>query len=499
MSQSHLTMKGIRKAFQGVQALKGIDLEVLSGEVLAIVGANGAGKSTLMNVLGGVVRPDEGRVLIKGFPVHIHSPLDAARHGIAFVHQEMSLLPTMTVLDNIHIASFPKTRAGLIDYPAARTRCQSVLGRLGCTFAPSTKVRDLSPGNQQMVEIARALLCEPHIIIFDEPTSSLTTKEKSRLFEVIGSLKRDGVAVIYISHFMDEIFGLCDRAIVLRDGQVVGGAPIGELSYDKVVELMIGRSSSDAMVSPKDERTLGEVVLAVDGLSREGVLDDISFVLRKGEVLGLWGLMGSGRTELARAIVGLDPVSSGSITVRDEKGTRALRPREAQSRIGMVTENRREEGLLLPMPVRDNISLANLRALVSRIWPFIDTARETSLAQHFVDRLKILISHLGQPVGTLSGGNQQKVVVSRWLQRNPPIYIMDEPTRGLDVGAKAEMRGIIKELAQAGSALLVISSEIEEIMSLGTRYLVMHRGRIVRELPGDASKSELMAAAIGAR
>jgi ABC-type sugar transport system ATPase subunit len=347
-----------------------------------------------------------------------------------------------------------------------------------------------------MIEIARALLYNPHIIIFDEPTSSLTTREKNRLFEVIRSLKGQGVAIIYISHFMDEIFEICDRAVVLRDGQVAGDGTIAELTHDDIVQMMIGRSDIQ-MTSAKSTAPIGDSILMIEGLHREGVLQNVNFHLRKGEVVGLWGLMGSGRTELARALVGLDPISSGVMKIKDNGSMRTIHPKEAKDLIGMITEDRREEGLLLPMSVKHNISLANLRALISRIWPLIDTKKETELASKFVDRLQIKISGLSQPVSTLSGGNQQKVVVSRWLQKNPLIYIMDEPTRGLDVGAKAEIREIITELAEAGSAILAIFSDIDEIMSVSHRYLVMHRGQIVSKLPGDASKDELMSAAAG--
>jgi len=494
MAEPFLRMVQISKRYPGVQALDDVNMEAYPGEALALLGANGAGKSTLMNVLGGVVRPDAGQILIGGAPVEIHSPLAAARHGIAFVHQEMMMLPTLTVAENLFITSFP-TRGGLIDRSSMSRRSSQVLTRLGCNFTPDTRVHHLSTGDRQMIEIGRALLSNPGIILFDEPTSSLTSRERDRLFGVIRSLKQDGVTIIYISHFLDEPFAICERVSVLRGGATVGGGAIGDLTHDAIVHLMIG---SAEVVAYSDQRgaTVGEPVLQVEGLHRAGVLQDISFTLHKGEILGLWGLLGSGRSEVARALVGLDPIDGGHIQVAVDGALQTVTPRQAQRWIGMITEDRRNEGLLLPMSVRENMSLANLLNLRNR-WRLVDGVKETALAEQFVERLHIKVSSILQPVRTLSGGNQQKVVVGRWLERNPPIYIMDEPTRGLDVGAKAEIRDIVFELAANGAAILVIASEIEEMMALADRFLVMNRGAIVREFGTEASKDALMAAAAG--
>jgi len=494
MLSPSLQMIDITKAFLGVQALSQVTVEAYSGSVLALVGANGAGKSTLMNILGGVLRADSGEILLNGKPITIHSPLDATAHGIAFVHQEMAMLPTMTVAENMYISGFPQQR-GLIDQRAMREQAAKVLQRLGCRFSPDTQVRMLNTGNRQMVEIARALLNNPQILIFDEPTSSLTSREKARLFEVISTLKAEGVTIIYITHFLDEIFQICDRATVLRGGQVAGSGLISELDAAQIVHMIIGNLEVDALPKPVATEQ-GEIALRVNSLNRKGVLSNIQFELRRGEIVGLWGLLGSGRTELARAVIELDPIDSGSIEVNDGSRLRPFRSGEAQKWIGLLTEDRRNEGLLLPMSVRQNLSLANLRSLTS-FFRLIRHGEEVRQANALVKRLNIKLANLEQPARTLSGGNQQKVVIGRWLEVSPRVFIMDEPMRGLDVGAKAEIRNIIFELAEGGTALLVISSEIDEIMSLCSRYLVMARGEIVRQFSRDVSRNELMAAAAG--
>lgn len=494
MKQPYLRMTNIKKSFPGVQALKGVDLEAYAGEALGLVGANGAGKSTLMNVLGGVVPKDEGEIEIGGQVVEISSPLDASHLGIAFIHQELALMPTMTVAENIYITSFV-TRNGLLDFRTMESNCARALNQLGCRIDPQAKIRDLAAGERQLVEIARALLADARIIIFDEPTSSLTSREKENLFRVIGTLKQQGVTIIYITHFLDEIFDVCERAVVLRDGETAGGGLTNEVTRDQLVSWMIGETVGHYF--RHRERKAGQPVLEVEGLSQRGILHEINFTLHEGEVLGLWGLMGSGRTELARALVGLDPIDAGMIRIRADGVMRPVSPRDARNWMGFITENRRDDGLLLSMSIRENISLANLPALVGTVWPLIDSRRERVLALENVERLRIKASGLEQTVASLSGGNQQKVVLSRWLERNPPIYIMDEPTRGLDVGAKAEIHNIIADLAEQGVAILLISSEIEEMMGLSDRYLVLSRGRIVAEYDAGAPKEELMAAAAG--
>lgn len=497
MSEPYLRMVNIKKGFPGVQALKEVSFDAYQGEILALIGSNGAGKSTLMNILGGNVQADEGEIIIGGNEVKITSPLSAAEHGIAFVHQEMAVLPTMSIMDTMFITNYP-TRAGFINYKETYDHCVKVLRRLGCNFDPKTKIRNISPGSQQLVEIARALLSEPRIVIFDEPTSSLTSREKEHLFKVINNLKDEGVVIIYISHLLDEVFKIGDRAVVLRNGKTVGKGFIKDLNYNEVVRMMIGSKKISQYYS-HTSRKVGEKVFQVTELRREGVIDDINFSIYSGEVVGLWGLMGSGRTEVARALVGLDPVDGGDILIRHHDKLQAVKFSDTKNWIGMITEKRREEGLFLPMSVKYNMSLANLRALITSRIPFIDRKKEIEQTNKYVKRLEIIISNIEQRVDTLSGGNQQKVIVGRWLQKNPLIFIMDEPTRGLDVGAKADIRNIINELAESGVAIMVISSEIDEIMSVSDRYLIMNRGRIIAELPRGASKQQLMEKAAGGR
>ena len=349
-----------------------------------------------------------------------------------------------------------------------------------------------------MVEIARALLAAPRIIIFDEPTSSLSSAEKTKLFEVIRSLRNGGCAIVYITHFLDEIFTLCDRALVLRNGEIAGGGKISELDYEKVVRLMLGSTGLGlSRENARKERRIGEVWLKVTDLEQKGSFEGVNLALRSGEVVGLWGLLGSGRSELARALAGLDAVDGGVVEVRVRGRLRKIKRRTAKKWIGMITENRREDGLLGGASVRKNISLASLPALLSAIWPFIDERREKAEAQKLVERLGIKSTSIEQTVATLSGGNQQKVILSRWLQKDPPILILDEPTRGLDVGAKLEIQSKISSMAAEGSAILVISSEIEEIMSVSDRYIVLHRGRVVAELGPEANKESLLSAAVG--
>lgn len=495
MANAFLRMMDIRKTFPGVEALKGVTFEAFSGEATALIGANGAGKSTLMNVLGGVLMPESGDIEIDGREAAIHTPADATRHGVAFVHQELALMPTMSILDNMLITSFPE-RNGLIDYVTGEKLCTDALAQLGYEFALRTQVRDLSPGDQQIVEIARTLLGQTKIVIFDEPTSSLTSREKERLFEIIKIMKSRGTAIIYITHLLDEVFAVCERAVIMRNGAKVAENMIRDLTRNEIVEKMIG-SQEVVEYFKRQQRVPGDVLLSVENLRREGFLEDISFELHSGEVVGLWGLLGSGRTELFRAMMGLDPIDSGRVRVHRNGRVIDVSSRNAWKVMGYLTEDRRTDGLLLPMSLRLNMSLANLRNLLSRFWPFVAKGREEQLTAQYVAKLNIKSTSTEQVVRTLSGGNQQKVVVGRWLQTNPIIFLLDEPTRGLDVEAKAELHQIVSDLAMSGAAVIVVSSDLDEIMSLGDRFLVMVRGRVVAAVPGSATKHDLLASASG--
>ena len=489
-----LELNAITKTFGATTALDAAGFEGRAGEVHALMGANGAGKSTLMNVLGGVVPKDSGEIILAGFPVQIRSPHESKALGIAFVHQELNMLPTMTVAENVFIDALPQ-HGGLVDRAGTRLRTAELLKRLGSRLSPDQLVEELSTGDRQMVEIARALARDPRIIIFDEPTSSLTDRERQRLFTIIRQLKQSDVAVIYITHFLDEIFHICDRVTVMRNGQTVGSSAIAAITPAEVVRLMLGEVEQQERLR-EPHVAAGKPLLSVRGLNRRGVLHDIGFELHPGEIVGLWGLLGSGRTELVHGLIGLDPIDSGELRIAADNGDRTIAPATLHRQVGLVTEDRRGEGLLMPLSVVGNLSLASLGRLLNRL-RLIDRRREQDFAEDIVARLKIKLNDARQPVKTLSGGNQQKVVLGRWLATGPRLFILDEPTRGLDVAAKSEVLRLTTELATAGASILLISSELEDMMRVCDRYLVISRGRITSELPGGADKNKLMEAVSG--
>jgi ABC-type sugar transport system ATPase subunit len=487
--QRSLRMEGISKAFAGIAAVRSASLEARGGEAMAIMGANGAGKSTLMNILGGVVASDSGQIVLDGAAVTMRSPRQATQQGVAFVHQELAMLPTLTVAENIFIDSLPS--AG----PFVRTRemvrrSKALLARLGCSIPPTMPVEQLSIGDQQLIEIARALRQEARVIIFDEPTSSLSGPERQRLFNVIRGLKGSGVVIIYITHFLEEIFSICERVTIMRNGETVWSSPISEVDPAKVVHLMLGVSENEGRIRAPVE-IKGEPLLAVKGLRREGAIRNVDFEIRSGEIVGLWGLLGSGRTELLRALVGLDPIDDGTISWRSGESLEPITPERLRVHVGLITEDRRGEGVLLPLSVSDNIALPNLKSLLNR-WRLVDASRQVALADSMIDRLKIKASSRDQIVATLSGGNQQKVVFGRWLATNPRLFLLDEPTRGLDVSAKTEINRLIVELAEKGCSVLLVSSELQELMRVCDRYLIISRGRLVDALPGSADTKALM-------
>ncbi len=484
-----LEMRNISKAFPGVIALQGAHLVARAGEAVALLGANGAGKSTMMNVLGGVVRLDSGQIRVAGKDVELSGPRDAARAGIAFVHQELTMFDTMTVAENIFLDAFP-IRNLKIDTAAMRRRAGELMATLGANFPLDTLVEDLSTGDKQLVEIARALRQDPHIIILDEPTSSLTEPERKRLFSVIGDLKRAGVAVIFITHFLDEIRDSCERVTIMRNGQTVSDTGIDEVTTAEIVHHMLGPTEDVGRFA--EPRTVTEApVVTVRGLSRGGDLHDIDLDLRPGEIVGLWGLLGSGRTELIRALVGLDPIDAGQMTWCRDGKTERLTPLQLKKKAGLVTEDRRGEGIFASLSLADNIALPNLAALMGK-FGLVDRKKADALAIDTIGTFNIKASSPRQAIGTLSGGNQQKAVLGRWLARKPEIFFLDEPTRGLDVHAKTEILRVVTQLASEGCAVLIVSSELEELMRVADRYLVISRGRIHSELDGRATSDDLL-------
>ncbi len=497
-----LRMEGIDKHFPGVHALKGVSLEVYPGECLGLVGENGAGKSTLMKILSGVYAPDGGQLLIDGQPVTLADPRQAQASGVSIIYQEFNLMPNLTVEENVFIGREPNS-AGLVRRGAMRRQTIELLDHLGVRLNPAAIVRDLSVAEQQMVEIAKALSLNARIMIMDEPTSALTDTEVAALLDIIRGLRARGLGVIYISHRLEEVFAVCDRVTVLRDGQNAGDLPISEATPEKVVRLMVGRNLSDLF--RKEESTIEpRPVLEVRGLGRTGskrdasaiVLNDVHLTVHAGEIVGLAGLVGSGRTELARAVFGADRFDRGEVLI-DGKPVTVRSPQDAiRQGIGLVPEDRKQQALVLRLAVRENVSLASL-GQISRAG-FVRRPAERKLAGRFIDALQIRTPGMEQKVINLSGGNQQKVVLAKWLALEPKILIVDEPTRGVDIGAKAEVHQLLSQLAQRGVAILMISSELPEIIGMSDRVLVMREGTIVGELlRADATQERIMELATG--
>lgn len=494
-----LEVRGVSKAFPGVQALDKVDFEAYAGEVVALLGENGAGKSTLMKILSGAYRMDEGEIYLRGQRVVPQNPHHAQQLGIAIIYQEFNLTPNQSVASNIFLGREP-TRGGLgrllrlADKGFMRREAEALLRRLGARFSPDALVRELSVAEQQMVEIAKALAVQAEVIIMDEPTSALGEEEVAILFDIVRTLKEQGLAVIFITHRLEEVFRIADRVVVLRDGRRVGGMPISEATPDKIISLMVGRTLDE--VFRKTVARIGETVLEVRGLTRRGVIHDISFSLRRGEILGLAGLVGAGRTETARAIFGADPIDEGEIYI-DGELVNIRSPEDAvNAGLALVPESRQQQGLVLIHSVERNIALPNLERLQRNGVVQRDAMRR--LASEYVNRLDIRTPSLAQRVMYLSGGNQQKVVLAKWLAAEPKILILDEPTRGIDVGAKAEIHGIMSDLAQQGIGIIMISSEMPEILAMSDRIIVMCEGRIAGELTREeATQEKIMAYASG--
>jgi ABC-type sugar transport system ATPase subunit len=489
-----LRLRGISKSFPGVRALDRVDLSVRAGEVLALLGENGAGKSTLNKILAGVHQPDAGVIELDGSPVVLANPHVARCAGVAVIHQEFNLIPALSGRENLFLGQ-ESSRIGVIFASEERRRARELFQRLGMEIDLERPCRELTVAQQQLVEIARALLQHARLVVMDEPTAALSPREVRSLFAIIRELKAQGIAVIYVSHRLDEIFEIADRATILRDGQHVATCDIRKLSRDRMIELMVGRQLDQEF--PKQRIPLGEERLVVQHVYRGGRLRDVSLAIRRGEVLGLTGLVGSGRTELARVLFGADRTDSGVISL-DGRRLKLSHPRQAiASGICLLTEDRKTQGLVLNRSVLENFGLPNLPRLSTAGW--IHHRAERAEFQTYVDQLKIRISGPGQVAKNLSGGNQQKVVLAKWLAGSAEVVLFDEPTRGIDVGAKFEIYQLINRLAAAGKAILMISSELPEILGMSDRILVMQEGRITGEIlhPADATQEQIMQLAVG--
>ncbi|MGB5823275.1 MAG: sugar ABC transporter ATP-binding protein, partial [Proteocatella sp.] len=471
----HIAMKGINKSFGGVSVLNDAEFEISDGEVHALMGENGAGKSTLMKILTGVYTRDSGTVAVDGREVLYKNPQEAEKDGIVFIYQELNSLEDLTVEANVFLGKEIHNSFGVCDKKIMIEKTNEILDKLGVNISPSEVMSDLSVGQQQMIEIAKALMVDAKVIIMDEPTAALTQSETSILFDVINSLRKKGVSIIYISHRMEEIFQLCDRVTVLRDGIYVGTSKISDINMNQVVKMMIGREIGERY--PKRNTQIGEEILKIEGLTKKGKFENISFSVRKGEVLGVSGLMGSGRTEIMQAIFGNLAFDSGKIEI-EGKSVIIKSPEQAiKYGIGFITEDRKEEGLMLEESIEKNISLTNLDK-ISRKNVVLDKKKEDDLVEKAIKDLNIRCFGPSHECKKLSGGNQQKVVFAKWIYSNPRILILDEPTRGVDVGAKKEIYTIMNELAGKGVAIIMVSSELPEILGMSDRVMVVREGLI---------------------
>lgn len=486
-----LTITNLSKTFPGVKALSGAHLDVRAGEIHALVGENGAGKSTLTKIIAGVYRPDEGQIEFDGEIAHWTSPGEAKAAGIHVIYQEFVLFPHMTVAENIFIGNERRGPLGFVDHAQTKRDAAELLARIGVELDPDRVVADLSVAEQQMVEIAKAMVHKVKLLILDEPTAVISGKEVELLFQRLIALRADGVGIIYISHRLEEIFEICDRVTVLKDGQFVDTRDIGDVDRDTLVSLMVGRDMSELFPPRSDSVGSGEIVLEARNISAAGRVRNASLSLRAGEVTALAGMVGSGRTELVLAIFGGLPLESGEVEIGGSKFTQMTPSKAINAGIGLLTEDRKGQGLAMLLDVAANITAADLAA-VSR-WGFMDRAREQDIALSEISNYHIACSGPQNPVMTMSGGNQQKVLVSRWARTCSKVLILDEPTRGVDVGAKAEIYRIMRELASRGIAVLMISSELPEVVGMADRVLVMREGEITGELAGNAiSEKEIM-------
>jgi len=487
-------LSGIAKHFGGVQALGGVDFRLFPGEVHALVGENGAGKSTLVKILAGIYRPDAGVVKVGGEVVELRSPTQAQSLGIAVVQQEPMLFPDLDVAENVFMGRHPRDRFGRVDWKRMYREVDQLLASLDVSLSSHAPVQGLSVAEQQLVEIAKALSLQARVLVLDEPTAALSAHEVDELFAIVRQLRERGVAVLFVSHRLEEVFTIADRLTVFRDGTHIITAPVSEMTKDEIIKHMVGRELSNLF--PKGEAEIGAVVLEVRNLTRPGVFADVSFQLRQGEILGLAGLVGAGRTEVAQVLFGIDRAESGEIWLKGKK-VRIRSPQQAMEYgIAYVPEDRHLHGLVMNFSIASNVTLAILQQ-VSRLG-LVDQRRERKIADEYSSQLSVRSSGVEQLVNALSGGNQQKVVLSKWLATNPSVLILDEPTRGIDVGAKAEVHRIISDLAARGLAIILISSELPEVLAMADRVIVLHEGRVTGTFArSEATQERVMFAATG--
>ncbi|UTV39281.1 sugar ABC transporter ATP-binding protein (plasmid) [Ensifer adhaerens] len=470
-----LSAEGIRKEFPGVVALDDVEFKLKRGTVHALMGENGAGKSTLMKILAGIYTPDKGDVKLKGVEIRLKSPLDALENGIAMIHQELNLMPFMTVAENIWIRREPKNRFGFVDHGEMNRITARLFDRLKIKIDPEIEVRHLSVANRQMVEIAKAVSYESDVLIMDEPTSALTEREVAHLFEIIRDLREQGIGIVYITHKMNELFEIADEFSVFRDGKFIGTHASSHVTRDDIIRMMVGREITQMF--PKEEVPIGDVVLSVKNLALDGVFRDVSFDVRAGEILGIAGLVGSGRSNVAETLFGVTPASSGTISI-DGKTLSIDSPNTAiRNRMAFLTEDRKDTGCLLILDILENMQIAVLQDRFVK-GGFVTEKQVTAACEEMSRKLRVKTPNLQERIENLSGGNQQKVLIGRWLLTNPRILILDEPTRGIDVGAKAEIHRLVTELARNGVAVIMISSEMPEVLGMSDRIMVMHEGRV---------------------
>lgn len=481
-----ITMQGISKAFGSNEVLRGVDFTLHSGEIHALMGENGAGKSTLMNILTGIHKADAGKIFVDGQEVHFKNARDAENHGIAFIHQELNIWPNLSILENLFLMKQITNSFGILDTKKMRKLAEEKCAQIGIELPLDAEAGECSVGQQQMTEIIRNLMLDAKVVIMDEPTAALTERETAKLFEVMHALKDKGVAIVYISHRMEEVFTHCDTITVMRDGHSISCRPTRSTTMEAVVQDMVGRAITEYYPGRTTEP--GEVVLEVKNLCQPGVFDHVSFNLRKGEILGVAGLMGAGRTEIMRALFGIDDCRQGEVYLHGQK-INIKKPEDAiKAGIGFITENRKTEGLILDFSILKNIALPSVDTFASK--SVINDKKEFNFSNELSHKLGVKANSIQLPAGALSGGNQQKVVIAKWIGMHPSIIIMDEPTRGIDVGAKRDIYDLMNELTAQGVAIIMVSSDLPEVIGMSDRILVVHEGKIAGEITHDQATQE---------